>query len=890
MLLRRDSTPNPSLVTLYRGARDTAPFPAAVNGWDELEEGLFNGHRVVGQPGPKGKTPVDSPAFNPAEFDGAGREKKNVVRVHFGVLDIDGIDESTFISVCNRLEKLRALAYSTYNHGFKPCRWDHRVAGVSARVIFPLSRTVAAKEWPVFWLGLSSWIGLADDGKPILDPATKDESRLYFLPCVRDEQSPRFLLRSAGSEDVDERSLDVDRMITIGKTVKPGKFDPASEEDHPSKLTAVTKNNLLDLAATLNRKPSKSMKEIGKAVEAVAEGKVYAGPNERDLMLLKMTGQIARHFRACDPEKLAALFIPSFEATNHAAGYGDVQEDYFKVLEKFTRQKQKIDEQEAEIEALKSAEQRFMMREAWLAVDEDRDTPYTIEEVIEYRKDLALERPHEQGEEVLAKRWIISKGKSHYVFVGGKYMRPVTPDDLLLTLKRDLSPAESFDVRMTKTNAKGEVIDKQLGEILSDYGTVAREIVVDLNAQTSYYDAREQTMYEASCPLRAIKPQFDKRIDGWLRLLAGGQEDQYQRLCMFVAFASDLSKPCVALYLDGEGGVGKSLFANALARLWTTRSPTTMDVATSTFNDRIIRCPLVFADEALPRDFSETGTTMVRQFQQNSGRDVQRKHLAGAPMIGAIRLVMASNNKHMMDTKESLTEADVAAITERILYCKAAPGTREYLEANFADPSAIIHDDLLAAHSLALRESKKYKPVGRFMVPLDASALTRSLVTSSGIRAQICQWLVNYLQSPQKYDATGQFKVHIRDGELWANAAALADSWSTYLNDQRNPPTLTMIATAMRGLVSRDRKQARINGIKTDYRVVDMGTLIAWADETGMSNPETIEAALLVNTKIDGRRAISVVSPPLGQTTPVVEAAPVNPFAMVKNPFAPISP
>lgn len=861
MLLRADASPNPSQVTLYRGATDTRPQPVAVGGWDELISALFATHRVFGWPDAKGKTPVHSPAFSPAEFDGHGREKHNVVRVHFCVLDIDGISQQEFVDTLRKFDGYHAAVYSTFSHGFKPCRHDKSQLGVSARVVLPFTRTVHTNEWDALWLALNNWLGDAADGKSILDGQTKDQSRLYYLPGVREENAPRFAFSVHGTPG--REALDVDALIAAGRTLKPKRKEKQADETSVKDLPEINTNNLKDLAGHLKRRRSAALSEIATALEAVVEGRIYAGPGERDAMLLKMCTQIARRYRNADIEKTAALFIPSIEATNNAAGEGDTDSDYAKVVDKLRRVHQKVEEEDEEQRTIEDAQRKFMVREAWASVeDEERDSPYTVDEIQTYRHDLGITRPHETGEDVLAKRWLLVRGKSCYTFVGGKYLKPVSIDDAVHSAARDLAPAYPFGVTTTYVDPKNDkLVTKKFADLLGEYGTIAREIVVDLNAQTTRYDAREQTIYEAPCPLRPIEPRYSHAVDRWLRLLAGDTDEQYKRLRAWVAFASDLSKPCVALYLDGPGGVGKSLFAKALARLWTKRSPTTMTQATALFNDRMVYCPLIFADEKMPRNFLDEGSALVREFVQNTDRDIQRKHLASSPMIGAVRLVMASNNKHMVDTKEMLTEVDIEAITERILYVKAVPEAKQHLMDAFGGkPERIINEDLLAAHSLWLRQNAESQGIvgsGRFLIPLDSSALTQSLTTSSGIRAQICHWLVSYLQSPGKYDAIGAHKVHVRNGELWINAQALSDAWDLYPTNVKNAPTVTQLANGLRGLTLSKKVQARINNSKIDFRVIDTNVLVAWSDETGISNEEEIRNSLLKETVIDGRRAVS---------------------------------
>jgi hypothetical protein len=227
--------------------------------------------------------------------------------------------------------------------------------------------------------------------------------------------------------------------------------------------------------------------------------------------------------------------------------------------------------------------------------------------------------------------------------------------------------------------------------------------------------------------------------------------------------------------------------------------------------------------------------------------------------VGAIRLIMASNNKNMIETTEALTNQDIEAINERILYVNASPHARDVLDGFGEAVSEIVTKDLLASHALYLKENAMRKPSGRFLIKAGDQSLARSLTTHSGIRSIVCQWLVSYLQRPDRYDAKGDYLIHVRAGELWVNAQALSESWDLYITNAR-APTTHRLSQAIAGLAKEGRQQGRFAGKVVNYRVIDPENLLTWADENGISSREDILTALAKDTRIDAKRAISAVT------------------------------
>jgi hypothetical protein len=108
----------------------------------------------------------------------ATRANTNVEAVHLFICDIDSNPsqpqpptlaemKARFQPRLSGIYGCKVLGYTTYSHSLQYPRY---------RLIFPLARAVAPNEYQALWLGFNKVLG------GILDPATKDISRIHYFP------------------------------------------------------------------------------------------------------------------------------------------------------------------------------------------------------------------------------------------------------------------------------------------------------------------------------------------------------------------------------------------------------------------------------------------------------------------------------------------------------------------------------------------------------------------------------------------------------------------------------------------------------------------------------------------------------------------------------------
>ncbi|MCK4717694.1 MAG: hypothetical protein KAT70_03405, partial [Thermoplasmata archaeon] len=489
-----------------------------------------------------------------------------------------------------------------------------------------------------------------------------------------------------------------------------------------------------------------------------------------------------------------------------------------------------------------------------------RDTPYTPQELD------AFSQAEGVSPEEFSRRWIVQRAASFYFYVGPRgYVGPYGKDDGKLAAHTFLSPATSVGVRLSELTLTGEFVQRTVQDLAMEYGTIADALALDLTAQKSTFLSPIGTLVEAPCPIRNMAPEYSPEVHQWLHLLAGAQ---YVHLEQWLAWVTHLDRPSVALFLEGVPGSGKSLLAKGLARLWTQNQPTTLDQALGHFNQALAECPLVFADEVLPKDFRGRGRTgELREFIQGDSRPYRRKYLPDATLKGAARVIIAANNRTMLEGEENLTPNDVAAIVGRFLHIEAGELAAQFLK--HTDTKTWVSGDAIARHVLYLvHHVKRPDNPPRFLVEAHAGSLHRAMTTSTAMGSAVAHWLVSYLMQPAKLRGgrmagDSAYLVRVVGGKLHVNPRALTDHWETYAtNEDSKRATARNVSNGLRGISSTDAK-SRVSLTVPGYSVrnrpkfyaVRTEDLVEWATSTGYSSAEELLEAMHGAEKLDTDQA-----------------------------------
>lgn len=176
-------------VTFYKNERTTTPYTAGDMMPGKLAE-ILSRRKI--------RPDKSGPAFSLLRLKENGTRRNADVVFRSGIeCDIDA--GATLDDLRTALEPYWWFAYSTHNHDPENGKFKFRLA-------IPFCRDVTPDEWPHVWTGCNELLG------GVLDPATKDISRLVYLPsCPADKESLAFHELHAGD------LIDLDKLIALAR-------------------------------------------------------------------------------------------------------------------------------------------------------------------------------------------------------------------------------------------------------------------------------------------------------------------------------------------------------------------------------------------------------------------------------------------------------------------------------------------------------------------------------------------------------------------------------------------------------------------------------------------------------------------------------------------------
>lgn len=771
-------------------------------------EGLAAFLRRYPHEGAKG----DAPLWAPQEFHPGApgvRKAENVARLHAVVLDLDDLSGLDWQRVV--LPALRGreyVAHTSYSHWRAVAQGDVRL-----RVVLSVSRPVEASEWPDVRERVRALLGVPNkDGKRGTGGADRVASTLatafYLWSWPPGGQASAWLHYERGAP------LDVDTLLSTDRR----------ELARPRAIVA----NLRTLAARMTRSRSAERKRLGDALGQLASGLPFAGEGERNQTAFVLAGILAREFQGASEAELREVFRQSIDAGLHEPGAVTHEQ----VADMVSRQCADRASVEHEADALRERWRECLLRSG-------RDEAYSEEELDEIAERSGLDR------DGLRHAWVLQYGQGYYLRGERGYLGPYQAAELPERAEVVLAPADTDGVSCQELRA-GRVARRKPSDLVAAHGRVLDSVVYSLSRQESAVVERDgrSVLYLAACPLRAVEGRHVPEVDAWLRLLGGSSADF---LLDWIATITSLDEPAQALFLEGQPGAGKSLLAAGLARLWNVAGPTSIDDALGRFNDRLLRCPLVFGDERIPCERGMPRVDDLKREISDRSRRLEAKYQKVADMEGAVRFLLAANNREMLLLGADLTSHDVEALVARLIHVQVGREAADYLVAIDRDTLARwVEGDEIAAHALWLRDNRQVER-GRFAVKSAPNDGLRSLTTDSGLRAAICHWLVLWLTTESP--ATTGF-IRCRGGQLWVSARGLQLEWEKFPEvGTGRVPSLNRISEALVPL-SRGREREKVGRSTTLFEVVDLGALCSWAERKGFATADEVRERVLEKSQV----------------------------------------
>jgi hypothetical protein len=680
----------------------------------------------------------DSGAWSPATFAANQRSKQTVEAVHSLVYDVDKISTSAAVALRESVEKSGLSAYMMTTHSHNPAKNSE-----CWRVIIEIDRPLLPAEW--------SWVhpAVAAQLQFRYDPATRtDSSRAFFKPTFPTNTVPvQHLFKGA--------PLKVDSV-----QVTPATADLLVELPEPT-------SNDVDMLTEILKNTFKG--ELKILLKRGLTNQPFAMPGSRDNTVFKFFTAVAREAPDITWDTIAHLFGSSLRgmgANKHGIPYMEV------AREKWTRGRESLLDTykeskylELKREASQANQSTAMVLEQKTLCEKIRGSgkgTYTPEEMIRW----AQENNFGNSVESFLEHQIIEYKDSYYFLVEGKYTTPTWGNNFN-TLAREYLQLSNSDIFVMDKSGR-HLKDK--AALLEQYGRPAVHVRASLAAQRSQYiTGRESLFIEALAPISpAIKPVRHEHVIQWLELLGGPQKD---KLFAWVAAVTKLDLQCSAIFLCGARGVGKTLFANGISKIWGGQPTEMASVMSGDFNAQVASCPLLFADEEAPRV-----TNLMVQIRKLTGQPnfyLKRKFLADTQVDGCVRLVFAANDYKMLETAEELSVQDAEAIAQRFLLVEPQKAAADFIVDLKSNPDAregMVKGTHIAETALWLRDNHTYERGSRFEVEGESTDLTRHLLCHSGSHSKLLEYMCLVL-SEQNLD---QFKKYLRfeNGRFLVNAGA----------------------------------------------------------------------------------------------------------------------
>lgn len=703
--------------------------------------------------------------FCAAEFRDDYREKKNVERVNFLILDFDKQTLESTVASLERLVPYRRILYSTHSHD------PRETNGYRFRAVLALDRPVLAREWPSFWDGVRANIApLTASG------AERGPAQAYFLPSC-----PANRAQFAFAESHD------------GAVIQVAKYVNALAPEVADGTIRVTPEHLRKLGNTLRRRSSLIDSWMGEALLLIAQGLPFATEGERDDTTWRLCARLAKEIPEASAESLGAVFAASLSLMGADAPTPAI------VVEKFSRARSQNAESSkaAAAEDWRESKIRSMFKGK-------RSDPYS---------DAELSAWGLQQDE-----WILTWDKELYIAFDGSYEGPLirAHDEAL----QWLSPAPFSVVRL---NESGTITYKSIKEMLVEHGKQIRNRTAWIGGHgVAKYDRNTDTLHTYTCPLRNLEPAYDRDVDAFLYYIAGASKPKLET---WLASCSSTELRLPLLWLIGPPGVGKSMLAGGIARLWTEQGPGDAHAALGgAFQNEILRCPLLLADERFPTDWrGNVATEQIRSLLTSPTHHINAKYGMQGRVNGMVRLVVASNPGAAEGLSASLKKEDFEALAERILLIdtSAAPRVPSDLAESF------VRGDRVARHALWLTSQHREIGKERFAVTGDAGALVTDLFVQGDWRSEILEWICRCLENPEPHITQRKRPaVFAKGGVVYLNRNELGVCWSDYYPGERlNASQQKKVFLAAADLINGSRREFR--GVK--YSSLESKMLTAYS-------------------------------------------------------------
>lgn len=404
-------------------------------------------------------------------------------------------------------------------------------------------------------------------------------------------------------------------------------------------------------------------------------------------------------------------------------------------------------------------------------------------------------------------------------------------------------------IRDTRRNAARR---RETISLVREYAKVTpgmhSDLMLSYLAKQTKYDPLRNLVEIATCKPRALEPKRSKAVERWLINLCGGvnyghdghDATQYELLRDWLACAPRLEKSIPGLYLHGRKQMGKSALVHGLSRIWTTEGPAKALNAFKRFNDALVSCPVILADEGFPLDENRRpATKRFREMVEDRFHSIERKYKDIAKLEGCVRIVACENGSDMFKFRgDEMTRDDIKAIGSRILHIACGKNDHERGFKRVAvtpEAGELLASDAFARHVLWLAENHPVVPGDRMLCRANGEKLVSAIANSDGIRGAVLTHVCEVLHR----GTSSETGVKLHAGDICVNAHQIARHERTKAAGEYSAftarPNEAVLLGAIKSLETGKQPRLGARGARVRYTVIDRSAVLRHARDLGLT-------------------------------------------------------
>jgi len=623
--------------------------------------------------------------WSPTKYlPGTNRSKAGVQALSAMMFDFDDVSEAYLNTLRDRIKGFEYVLHSTFGHLQTPNT-------TRVRVILPLARAASPAEWEATRTNFAD----AMEWQAVTEKSDVEGYDAQANHCATFFYWPS---HAPGAEFIFEKNAG--RLLEVDTSTKP-KAKPAKKVETPAAAEFAGQPgvgaNFLEVWGAVKKGAA------AKAFAKYRDGKPISGAGGRDAAMQRDVSAIAEAMPYDElttiDENIIIDFVAASIAATPAGDDGSLKtEDDFR--EKLRRARQWVYGQKGGAEGIsfRKAMAKHARAPEPIAEEPIREDRFWPEELKAY-----LSQKHFDGGPLQ----LFLGFKRHFKVLSREgFGRWLDREEAINYAKQHETRYATKSFQYMKILPSGRETEATIYDLAEKHGKILEAVSGSFIGETRY-NLATNSLIEVVNPIQKPKAHYHEEVDGFLRVFCKNEQD-YPRLLAWLKRFPRLDQTSNILTLSGRKNTGKTMLGSALAGFWGKKTGITPESFFGSFQDPLLECPYVFADEGLPKRMTSSQT--IRNMTTANSHSVNRKGLPRIDVAGHLRMVIATNDSTMKFVDDDLSADAIDAIDARLLKIEVSDDAGYYI----AERGGREWTDRLVAGGLILQHvqwlSENYAP------------------------------------------------------------------------------------------------------------------------------------------------------------------------------------